>query len=175
MCYHCLSAMADREMDISEAQYSRVRGRLVTFFRMNRSYDPEALADEVIYRTVKRISGGIQIDCELSSFCLGVARNLLRESRKKPEFQEITHDPSDSAGRGFANLSRVEQIILLNECLQALPREKRHVLLEYHMGDREKLARERNQSPNALRIEVHRSMKDILWSLQHRAADEGTE
>jgi DNA-directed RNA polymerase specialized sigma24 family protein len=161
--------MADRGMDISEEQYRRVRDRLITFFRMNGSYDPEALADEVVYRTLRRIEDGIQIDCELSLFCLGVARNVLRESRKKQEFQEITHDPSDSTARRFGNLSRVEQVILLNDCLQILPQEKRRVLLEYHMGDREKLARDRNQTANALRIEVHRSMKDILSSVRRSA------
>ena len=160
--------MADHSVDISEHDYRQVRERLVTFFRMGGCFDPEALADEVVYRTLRRIADGVHLNCELASFCLGIARNVLREWRKKHQFQELTHDPSDSPGRGFANMNRTELGLWLQDCLRALPEEKRSVLLEYHMGDRRELAQKRDKSPNALRIEIYRLTQEILQSVQSR-------
>jgi hypothetical protein len=57
-------------------------------------------------------------------------------------------------------------MLLLNECLHSLPPEEQRLLLEYHLGDRILLAKRRKQSPNALRIQVHRIARKVLKSVQ---------
>jgi|ERR1017187_7617864 DNA-directed RNA polymerase specialized sigma24 family protein len=158
--------MAEPDLDIPDEEYRSIRERLITFFRVHRRTDPEAHADEVIYRAIRRIREGASIDPSLRAFCLGVARNVLRESFKEKELQELSKDPSDERGGEFAHLSRVEQMLLLNECLHSLPPDERRLFLEYHLGDRQLLAKRRNQSPNALRIQVHRIARKVLKSVQ---------
>jgi len=160
--------MAEPDLDIPEEQYREIRERLVTFFRVHRRTDPETHADEVIYRAVRRLREGATADPSLRAFCLGVARNVLRETFKERAPQELSKDPSDERGGGFAQLNRVEQVVLLNECLQSLPAPEQKLLLEYHLGDRTLLARRRKQSPNALRIQVHRIARKVLKSVQSR-------
>jgi hypothetical protein len=157
--------MAMPSVDIPEEQYYAIRRRLVTFFRMSGSHDPESLADEVIFRTVRKIKEGASIDSPLPSYCLGVARNVLREARKKPPLEELSHEPADRPGRGFANLNRVEQMVFLYDCLSPLSATERRLWLEYHLGDRAKLAVVRGQTPNALRIQIHRITNSILRHL----------
>ena len=158
--------MADSHFEIPDEEYRHLRERLITFFRLNGRYDPEANADEVICRTVRRLREGAQLDASLAAFCLGIARNVLREARKERLPIALASDPVGEKGRGFANLSRVEQVFLLNECLSTLPPAERKLLLEYHLGDRADLAKRRNQSPNALRIQIHRISKAVLRSVQ---------
>jgi len=158
--------MAESEINFPEEEYRSIRERLITFFRLHRRTDPETCADEVICRAVRRLREGANIDPSLRAFCLGVARNVLRESFKEKAPEELSAEPSDQREGQFARLSRVEQILLLNECLHSLPPEERRLLLEYHLGDRQLLARRHNQSANALRIRVHRIARKVLKSVQ---------
>jgi hypothetical protein len=158
--------MAEAETDIPEEQYRKIRERLITFFRVHRRPDPETHADEVVCRVVRRLREGASIAPSLSAFCLGVARNVLREGFKEKTTEELSQDPPDERGGDFAHLSRVEQMLLLNECLHSLAPEERRLLLEYHLGNRQLLAKRRQQSPNALRIQVHRLVRKILKAVQ---------
>jgi DNA-directed RNA polymerase specialized sigma24 family protein len=149
-------------VDIPEQEYRRIRERLVTFFRLNGTQDPEGYADEVICRTVRRVTEGAEIDPNLTAFCIGIARNVLLESRKGKKFQELPADLPGKPDWSFGHLSHVEQVIFLHDCLRVLSPEHRTLFLEYHLGDRLKLAERRNLSKNALRIQVHRIAKSIL-------------
>ena len=162
---HKAAEMAEPDVNIPDEQYRKVRDRLITFFRLHRRPDPESHADEVICRAVRRIREGATIDTSLAAFCLGVARNVLREGFKEKTSQELSIEPPDERGGRFLGLNPVEQGLLVNECLEVLPCDDRKLFLDYHMEDRLTLARRRGQSANALRIQVHRICKSILESV----------
>lgn len=151
-------------MNIADEEYRAIRERLVVFFRVNGRSDPESLADEAIFRAVRRFNQGVEFQADLlPAYCLGIARNVLLESFKEHKFETM---PPDVPEPGAGKLSRVEQIILLHDCLHSLNPDDRRLWLQYHLSDRHELARVRNQTPNALRIQIHRITRAILRSLR---------
>src|SRR3954471_23099628 len=62
------------------AAYENIRLKLLTFFRCNAFQNPEDLVDQTIDRAIRRL-GEIEVR-EVTSFVLGVARYVRRETRK---------------------------------------------------------------------------------------------
>ena len=98
---------------------------------------PDDYADETINRCARKISEGEEIQ-DVATYCIGVARMLLREmSRDRaiaarsldeaPEPQSPPHEPAEEAE------GRTE---CLRRCLGQLSAENRELILAYYQGDK---------------------------------------
>ena len=143
-------------------QYAELRRRLIYVFRRNRCSDPEMLADVTLCRVMHKLLEGVVIEGSLEGYCRGVARHVLQEHWRQPEWVEIPPARPASSEPGFAQLNSVEKGILLEQCMRAVSAGDLGVWRRYHLEDRHALARELEISDNALRIKVHRINKVMV-------------
>ena len=147
----------DSDREQAGIKYEEIRRRLITIFTGRGCVDAEDLADEAINRVVKRLT---EIKSEFKGdparYFYGVANMMLMEYlRRKPP-----QPPPVSA----ADSNRIEQEYrCLEQCIDRLSPENRHLLSEYYGAEgkdkaekRKKLADELGIAPNALRIRAYR-------------------
>jgi DNA-directed RNA polymerase specialized sigma24 family protein len=152
-------AITDSEYTMTDAEYRTLLAKLRRFFEWHRCESPEDLAQETIYRGIRRLSEGAVIYSESeSAFFLGFARNIVREERKRrkdeppPEFE-----PADR----LDHVKQSEGQILLEQCLRLLKPNDRALLVGYILDGPEKTATSAGLTPNALRIRISRIRKSI--------------
>jgi len=163
-----LLAALSANREAAGEQYQIVRLKLVKYFELRMSSNPDDLADETIDRVARRLAGGERIEApEVMRYVYGVARNVLLESwkneqrQKKIAYSTPANDETDQENAGL-------QLDCFQECLGRISQENRDLLLRYyrHTGrakidDRLALARELNIPANALRIRIHRIKSEL--------------
>lgn len=157
-------AVLAREREAAGEQYELVRLKLVKYFELRMTANPDDLADETIDRVARRLAGGERIASpEVMRYVYGVARNVLLESWKSEQRQkkivEFPQPANDDFDRELGDL----QLDCFQECLGQISPDSRGLLLRYyqHTGrakidDRLVLARQLGVEVNALRIRIHR-------------------
>lgn len=155
----------DRE--VAGARYEQLRRRLVELFAYRRCQRPEELADETLDRAARRLQemGSDFVGSDPARFVYGVAWNVARESFRRPstiplpeEWERVSSAPQP---RGEDEEER--EGACLDRCLDELAPAERSLVLAYFEGERSarihrrsELAHERDVSPNALRLKIHR-------------------
>jgi RNA polymerase sigma factor (sigma-70 family) len=155
--FDALLEWLDSDREQAGIKYEEIRRRLITIFTGRGCADAEDLADEAINRVVNRLSEiktGFKGDP--APYFYGVANMMLMEYlRRKPP----TPPPVSTT-----DSNRVEQEYrCLEQCIERLSPENRHLLSEYYGAEgkekaekRKKLAEELGIAPNALRIRAYR-------------------
>lgn len=155
--------------------YPRIRKGLVAFYRRRQAWDPEVLADEVLFRVLRHLLGGVQIYDTLEQYCTGIAKHVLQESwrRKKTDALSETWPSHDKSA--LDQLDEMEGQALLRFCMESIPVEETAVWKRYHdhREDRAALAAELEMSENALRIRVCRAQKAMIAVGQQVLGDKG--
>jgi len=124
------------DRDHAADRYLEIRRNLVRLFEWRGCPTPDDYADETINRCARKIGEGEQIR-DVATYCIGVARMLLREmSRDRalgersldegPEPQSPPHEPEDVEDRTEC----------LRRCLGQLSTENRDLILAYYQGDK---------------------------------------
>jgi DNA-directed RNA polymerase specialized sigma24 family protein len=156
------------ERDRAGERYEAIRERLLCFFRWRRAAGPEALTDETFDRVCRRLVGGETIRAgDVGRYCLGVARNVMREAwdreRRRGPQEDFWARESTLASPAEPPGEESPALACLHRCLDSLPPETRDlVLLYYEFDGREQIDRRREIAsrlgiaPNALRIRLHR-------------------
>jgi RNA polymerase sigma factor (sigma-70 family) len=170
------SASNDRFLDLldgdpreAERKYKALRGKLVFYFQHNGCTDPENLADEVFSRVLRRRNEDVDIYSSLSAYCYGIAEHILREHRRRPKPEELPAEIREPMPASILGLNRVEQHVLVQQCLQSLPEDERQILFRYYLADRASLARELRMTENALRIRVFRIKRKLEKNMAGQA------
>jgi DNA-directed RNA polymerase specialized sigma24 family protein len=143
-------------------RYILIQDRLIKFFTCRGCECPEDLADETMSRvTIKAKDFADTYEGVPERYFYGVARKVFLEftRTKKP----VPPPPiPDNSERKELELQCLEQ------CIQILPRKNRKLISAYHREEkrakielRKKLARELDIDFNALRIRIHRIMRDL--------------
>jgi DNA-directed RNA polymerase specialized sigma24 family protein len=157
-----LLAILDANPDRAEKEYVRLFAMLVKYFEWNRKQDPEDLAQETMRRAFSRFQAGQKITVEdPAGYFYGIARNLLRESWRKPRMDQIEDPDLPPPEPSFRNLTRGEQLIFLRECLKTLPRDEFDMLLAYVEGNGEAWAQEAGLPLGTLRTRIYRIRKRL--------------
>ena len=145
--------------------YVQLRHDLAKIFTWNRCVDPDGLTDEVIDRVARKVHDVRQsFQGDPTLFFYGVARNLIKESRKRAK-KEVPLEDSDLPALEAAvedeSVTRREEC--LNACLQRLSAEERELILRYYAKDKQakidhraELARQLGISIETLRVRVYR-------------------
>lgn len=157
-------AVLATEREAAGEQYELVRLKLVKYFELRMTANPDDLADETIDRVARRLAGGERIASpEVMRYVYGVARNVLLESWKSEQRQKKIVEFPQPANDDFDRELGDRQLDCFQECLAQISPDSRGLLLRYyqHTGrakidDRLVLAQQVDIPVNALRIRIHR-------------------
>src|ERR1035438_2878545 len=144
--------LLDSDPREAERKYRALRGKLIFYFQHNGCADPEDLADEVFSRVLRRNTEDVDFYSGLSAYCFGIAEHILREHRRRPRPEELPAEIPEPGPASTLGLNRVEQHVLVQQCLQGLPENERQILSRYYLEDRASLAEELQLTENGLRI-----------------------
>jgi DNA-directed RNA polymerase specialized sigma24 family protein len=160
-----LLAGFDSNPERAGAKYESVRTALVKFFGWQGVFFPEELTDETLNRVARKLDEGAELR-DPATYCHGVARLVLLESRKRAEnrradFDEATTIADQSKANGTADDD--ERKNCFDRCLIELPMENRRLVLGYYQHDkrqkidgRQAMADQLGLPLNALRSRVQR-------------------
>ncbi len=162
-----------------------MRSRLIKFFECRNCEFAHDLTDETINRVARRISEGEIIPSNsLSGYCYGVAHNVLKEHRNRPEkntysidILEASHHPVENPQ--ITNRLRSEKMFrerlleCLDSCVKKLPDKDQEIILVYYEGEygakiknRRKIAQIFGTNLNNLRIRVYRIREKLETCVQ---------
>ncbi len=155
---------SDRELAVSV--YLDLRHSLLRIFLWNRCADPEGMTDEAfdrVARQVPRLRETFEGNPKL--FFYGVAKNLVREYRKKVrshvsiEGIELVEAPRQEEEESSGKRSEC-----LSKCLRKLPKDKRDLILAYYAREKQakivhraEMARQLGCSIETLRVRMLRT------------------
>jgi DNA-directed RNA polymerase specialized sigma24 family protein len=159
--------------------YDRVRRRLIRLFEWRGARFPEDLADETMTRVARRLAEGVEIRSEdpFRYFC-GVAHMVfkeeLREARKWQEGELVEQTGIDPR----AEEPEDDRMVILQECMGALPDDHQRLILDYHEGEKRRRIENRRRIAqglgiplNALRIRILRIRGKLEKCVQRKAAE----
>jgi DNA-directed RNA polymerase specialized sigma24 family protein len=157
-----LLARLDPDAERAPVEYERLHRALVKFFDWRGVWPPEECADETLDRLARKL-GETTVE-DVRHYAHGIARLVLLERRRKPEFS-LTDSTVDLSRIRAA--PRVEEDDGLRECfdrcLADFPANSRLLIVQYYEGERggkisnrRQLAAARGLSDNALRSRVQR-------------------
>jgi RNA polymerase sigma factor (sigma-70 family) len=156
--FNALLAWLDIDREAAGRKYEIIRAGLIRIFVSQGFNDAEDLADLTINRVVNRLPDIVKDYVgEQARYFHGVARNVIREARRR---KEIATD------RIPENLSQIaypsDKYECLLKCLKLLPDEKRELILDYYLYEgRDKIEQHRRMSEElgisegALRMRAH--------------------
>jgi DNA-directed RNA polymerase specialized sigma24 family protein len=135
-------ACLDPDSDRAGEKYESLRLRLMKFFDWRGAHFPEECADETINRVIRKLDEGETIR-DLSPYCHGVARLVLRETLKGPESRRADFEELPPAALAAPDLeARDEREDCFERCLSELSVESRQLILQYYSDEkREKINR----------------------------------
>jgi DNA-directed RNA polymerase specialized sigma24 family protein len=155
------------DRDHAGVRYEQLRKRLLTIFTYRGCANAEELVDATMDRVARKlleIAPGTVIT-DPGPYIVGVAWNIARESFRQQRTVALP-DRWDAAGPDTGEDAQDERDCehdCLDRCLRHLRPDDRDLVLTYYEADkrakierRAQLARERDISPNALRLRVHR-------------------
>lgn len=125
------------DRDLAADRYLEIRRNLVRLFVWRGCSTPDEYADETINRCARKIGEGEEIR-DVATFCIGIARMMLREmSRDRakearpldeaPEPRSLPAEPEDDAE---------PRVDCLRRCLDQLSPENRNLILHYYQGEK---------------------------------------
>jgi DNA-directed RNA polymerase specialized sigma24 family protein len=126
----------DPDRDCAGEKYETLRAMLVKFFEWREAWYPEDFADETLNRVARKIDSG-EVVRDITTFCIGVARLVLLESRKGPDSRRADlEDLTLFAAPVPDELDKRQEC--LNHCLRELPDDNRLLILQYYQENRRK-------------------------------------
>jgi hypothetical protein len=162
-------------------RYEELMKKLVRFFAQGGCDVPDELFDKTVDIASKKLAfGEVERTVDPCSYCYGVARNVLKEYRRKPKSDPLPEDlprPADEANWDERELE------CLDGCLNKLGEDDRDLARRYHTYEpgkkipmRKKMADEIG-GQNKLRLRIWRitnRLRDCVEACLERAAGELT-
>jgi DNA-directed RNA polymerase specialized sigma24 family protein len=152
-----LTLAPDRE--VAGCKYEELRDRLINLFAWEHCEAPDNLADEVLNRLARKVMQGAVIP-HLDRFAFGIARLVIQEEKRKQQNRRAVLREFQAAGK--ANGSDLQSMAAIENCLAALPPDRRNMIERYYGADRNALARELGVSMNALRNRALRIREELF-------------
>jgi DNA-directed RNA polymerase specialized sigma24 family protein len=158
---------ADRER--AGEQYEALRRRLTRFFEWRGAPFPDEHADETFNRVARKLDEGVTI-ANIGGYCHEVARLVCLEAFKGRDSKRSSLDTSHAATFAADTTEEAAQqelrMACLEDCLRALSRENRDLVIEYYQDERR--ARIERRKALAERLGVRR---DALANRAQRLRD----
>ncbi len=167
-------------LDREEAgvKYLELRKKLIRFFSWGGCHEPDELFDDTVNRASNKIaSGAVERSVSPIAFCDGVARNVLREYRRRRKLDSLPEDPP--ASPTVPNWDE-KTMACMDECLDRLSEHDRDLVRRYVQDERSEKIKAHKQmaaeegGPNALRIKIFR-IKNVLRDCVSECVKHGGE
>jgi DNA-directed RNA polymerase specialized sigma24 family protein len=157
--FEALLSWLDPDPDIAGQKYETIRAGLIRIFISQGFNDAEDLADLTINRVIVRLSDIRENYVgDPTSYFRGVARKIILEARRRKEI--ATNEVPERLSQVINTSDEYECLL---KCLKFLSREKRELILDYHLYEgQDKIvqhrlqAQERGIKESALRVQAHR-------------------
>lgn len=171
-----LGALCPDDPDEAIRRYMVLHKKLEGFFRLSGLYDPVTETDETCDRVEEKLAKGYDIP-DVTRFCMGVARNIVHERRRKRQREESAWLELIGYSQDKSTAEAVEKITnLMKPCFEQLPQEDQKLLIDYcnvspqeRAEHRRKLAEALNLSISALRIRVTRLRRRLQDCVKGRS------
>ena len=167
-----LLLLLDADSKIAAEKYELLRLKLITYFRMNRIFFPEDLADQVLERLAIRAASSEPIE-NAQAYAHVVAKNLLQETALKEKRQtdaiQYLYRAANENAEPFDEDFEHRRFSCMKQCLQGLNRKERDLMVQYYSSKirRQNLANREKSGVNALRIRIHRIRAKLQPCLQN--------
>ena len=149
---------------LDEETYEQTRKLLIFFFERRGCRSPAELADETFFRVVTKITHGEEV-LDITKYCYGVARNVLREHWKnskkawveleEPLVASRASEAFDVARQHEESEQQRRRLACMEECARKLDARDRELITTYcTVDDRRELAARLGLTLNALRLRV---------------------
>lgn len=187
LAFAYLLSWLDSEEDKAGETYERLRQKLHIFFEHRGCPSADELVDKTLDRVARKLAAGEDLHlADPSSYCYGVAQNILKEYWRNPTREILSLDSQTNNDNPAASVTvppsaeserQTTEINLahLDTCLQRLLPEDRELILKYYQGDhrgriinRHELAAELGLTPGNLRIRALR-IREQLQDWMRRA------
>lgn len=125
------------DRDGAADRYLEIRHNLVRLFEWRGCPIPDDYADETINRCARKIGEGEEIR-DVATYCIGVARMLLREMSRDRAISAQSLDEAPEPRSQPHDLAKdsEDRIDCLRRCLGQLSTENRDLILAYYQGDK---------------------------------------
>jgi DNA-directed RNA polymerase specialized sigma24 family protein len=132
-----LLALLGPDRDRAAEVYLETRRNLVRLFEWRGCSTPDEYADEAINRCARKIAAGEQIR-DLPTYCIGVARMLLREMTREQarEARPLHEVPEPRAPSEEAADDGERRLACLKRCLTQISPDNRDLILSYYHGEK---------------------------------------
>jgi len=132
-----LLAALGPDRDLAANRYLELRRNIVRLFEWRGCSTPDDYADETINRCAKKIGDGEEIR-DVATYCVGIARMLLREMRRDRarEARPLDEAPEPRAAPLEPSGDPERRLECLRRCLSQLQPENRDLILHYYQGDK---------------------------------------
>lgn len=136
------------DRDVAARKYETIRSGLVRIFVAHGFSDAEDLSDETINRVMVRLRDIRAIYTGEPAFYFhGVAKNIIRESRRRREIAAGVVD-----GSVEPKIDSSEERDCLGHCLDLLPAHKRDLILDYYLYEGHEKVEHHKQMAGQLKI-----------------------
>lgn len=125
------------DRDTAGERYLEIRRNLVRLFEWRGCSTPDEYADETINRCARKIGEGEEIR-DVATYCIGIARMVLREMSRDRSRQALPLDeaPEPRAAPAEPECDPEGRVECLRRCLGQLSAETRNLILHYYQGDK---------------------------------------
>jgi RNA polymerase sigma factor (sigma-70 family) len=167
----------DENREQATKAYLDLRRGLVKIFAWNHCSDPEGLTDEVFDRVIRKLPG--LRDKYVGNprlYFYAVANNLIKEYRKVAKSQLSLDDIDFPSNVSFTDEEETSEMRseCLEMCLQALPAERRDLILSYYSKEKQEkfiqraeMARRLGVSIGTLRVRMLRIRIHLEECIEH--------
>jgi hypothetical protein len=148
-------------------RYEELTKKLVRFFAQAGCDVPDELVDKTIERASKKLaSGEVERTIDACAYCYGVARNVLKEYRRKPKPEPLPEDvPQPDDERDWDE----RELECLDGCLNKLGEGDRDLAKRYHTYERgEKISMRRKMADE---IGGQNKLRLRIWRITNRLRD----
>ena len=158
-------ALLSPDWDEAGRVYESLRDMLLRYFE-RQTLPVAAVVDQLADQTLDRAARAVERRADegmeifnIHAFVYGVARNILREARRKPSSYLVEDLPPEDMYIPSLQMEVDRRLETLRDALNELPESDRELLLNYYESTkpmREDLAKSRGESIAVLRVRIQR-------------------
>ena len=129
----------DSDRERSAEKYEQLRQTLIRFFEWRGAPFPDEHADETFDRVSRKLGDRLEI-ANIGGYCYEVARLVCLEALKGLDRKLVSLDaagaPTPAAPLVDDTGDKERRLACLDDCLRALPRDRRELILEYYRDEK---------------------------------------
>jgi RNA polymerase sigma factor (sigma-70 family) len=162
-------SLFDNDSVVAEKRYAALRARLIKYFEWRHADGAEDLADEVLFRSFRRLKDGVTVKTSIEQYVYGVARLVYMETRRVQRHDVVPVDEDLPLYASERTHESIEAAITVGQLQSMLSEEDFLLLKRYYVADSRELAAELGVPPGVVRVRVHRIIEKLRRRMREQA------